>query len=116
MGTVKPGRIPCCNPRCNRTAAIEKHPNCNEIICYKCWKLLPKELTKRYRDLHRRWKKTDRLIARRYETLPVEAVTAANLRNRIIDQLDENWRAIRDYFQTGEKPEGIEQFMKEIGL
>lgn len=113
---IKPGRIACCNPRCNRTAAQEKHPGCTEIICYKCWKLLPKELTKRYRDLNKRWKKTDRLIARRYETLPVDAETAINLRNRIIDQMDENWREIRGYFHHTEKPEGIDAFLKEIGL
>jgi len=41
---TKPGRIPCINQRCKRTAPADKYRPGTEIICGKCFKALPAEI------------------------------------------------------------------------
>lgn len=109
-------RISCCNPKCRRTAPAERHPGADEIICGKCWKLLPKALTSRYRALRRRDTKGRRLAEKKDRV--------GKLTDRQIDECDrlahklvrQNWLAIRNYFRETEKPEGLESFLSEVGL
>lgn len=65
MNDHPPGRIPCCVPFCRRTAAAERHPTSEEIICGKCWRRIPAPLRARRRALLRRSEKVNRLIHRR---------------------------------------------------
>ncbi len=110
-------RIPCCNPRCRRTAAYSETMNSDEIVCAKCWKTLPPAQTERYRDLRQRYKRIARSMAKRERN--------GNLPNfrksvSIYDHLDalveRNWRDMKASFQQSVKPEGIDKFMEEAGL
>ena len=106
-------RLACCNPRCKRTASTEKHPGCNEIICGKCWKLLPKKLTARYRQLRKRDRKGCRLAERKDR--------AGKLTDKQIEECDRlatnlmntNWLSIRNFFRDGDMPEDLNQFLKD---
>lgn len=60
----KPGRIPCVNPMCRRTASRDKFGD-DEIICGKCMRMAKPETREAWRRLWRRDKKLQRLIARR---------------------------------------------------
>ena len=109
-------RISCCNPKCKRTASVERHPGSSEIICSKCWKLLPKALTARYRALRRRDTKALRLATKKER--------AGGLTDKQINECDRlaeillrrNWLQIRNYFRETEKPQGLESFLSEVGL
>jgi len=105
-------RICCINPNCRRTEAAEKYSVGEEIVCAKCWKLLPKKLTSRYRDLRKRSRKLDRKLSK-------TDVSAARI--YAIDQRFErlwlaNWEAIRGFFLTPAQPLGLDNFLKENGL
>ena len=50
-------RIRCCVPYCGRTAAREKFPNCEEIICGKHWRMAPKRLRLRKRTIERYYRR-----------------------------------------------------------
>ena len=54
---MKPGRIPCCVLGCGRTAAADKHPGCEEIICGKHWRTVSKGLKRQYRTANQRIRK-----------------------------------------------------------
>ena len=98
---TKPGRIPCINPRCNRTADATKYPNTTAIICQKCWKLLPSEM----RQKEKRTKSIIRKLERRGRN-----ASAIRMRNWQV------WDDIWDYFNKPKEPEGLDNFLKEIGL
>lgn len=106
-------RIKCCNPACRRTAAEEKHPGSSEIICSKCWKLLPKRLTSRYRQLRRRDNKGIRLAEKKY--------AAGRLTDRQIDECErmahllvrKNWTEITMFFKLPQEPENLSSFLDE---
>lgn len=111
---TKPGRIPCLNPRCNRTAPAEKHAEGAEIVCQKCWKLTPKELRDRYASLKKRQKSVERLLKKRPETDQKDLHFRAIWR-----QMDINWGLIRAYWcaSDAEKPpEGLENFLESAGI
>lgn len=103
---IKPGRIPCVNPRCRRTGDASKHPGHDCIICQKCWKLLPSEVTETYRRLERKRRQLGRLADRkgRPHHFPV-----------LIRLQRENYQAIWTYFNAPEKPEGLERHLEEMG-
>lgn len=106
-------RIPCVNPLCRRTGSIEKFPDCTEICCGKCWKLLPKALTARYRQIRRRWTKVNRRVDRgiaKGRAYPYGLYALLQQQNRA------NWRAIQSYFTAPPAPAGLENFLKENGL
>lgn len=107
-------RIPCCNPKCRRTAPASKYPDADEIICRKCWNLTPKSYRDRYRVLERRSKKIIRVITK--QTTMVWRYRLEKLADRIELQKENNWYEIRNYFRISEKPEGLENFLEEIGL
>lgn len=108
-------RIGCINPGCRRTVSREKYPHSREIVCGKCWKLIPKSLTARYRALRKRSKRLRWLLNRRiangqigHECTQAEAMMGV--------QLFRNWSDIHNYFNAPAAPAGLENFLKEIGL
>lgn len=111
---TKPGRIPCLNPRCNRTGSPEKLPNCTSIVCYQCWKKTPKAFTERYKSLKKRERSLQRMLKKRPETHE-----NPHIFDRIWWQMDVNWARIRAYWTAPEPespPEGLESFLEEVGL
>lgn len=109
------GRIPCLNPRCRRTAPAEKYADV-EIVCGKCWKLLPKSVTDRYRRLNRVERKILRRLEKRVAQRSISAATISRLERQMADLKEKNWAAIRSYFLTPEKPEGLDAFLEEMNL
>ncbi len=109
-------RICCVNPRCGRTAPADKHGESADIICRGCFKQLPKAMADRFRTLRRRDSRLCRLIDKRFAagTLPQYRI---NMLGETIDgQTRKNWAEIRAYFRDPEKPEGLENFLADIGL
>lgn len=108
-------RIPCINPTCRRTDDASKFAPGEEIVCSKCWKLLPKALTSRYRSIRRRGK----AMVRRAEKRMAKGEPASNF-DAVFDRVDRhyeaNWSAIRSYFLNPPAPEGLENFLNEVGL
>jgi len=100
-------RIPCFVPGCKRTAPKDKYPNTEEIICGKCWKLVPQ----RFRNRHKVLRKRERQLIRAWSRKGVENPAIPVLWR----QVDQNWEAIRNSFSR-EKPRGLEAFMAEIGI
>lgn len=105
---TKPGRIPCINPKCRRTA---KDDGLNtQICCHKCWKLLPVHLTRRYKTLRCLYRSRERLCTRTdNHTNRINLIRCEKL-------CDANWRRIWDYFNRPKAPEGLERFLEEQRL
>lgn len=107
-------RIPCINPRCRRTAAQDKFPDSDEIICGKCFATLPQSLRRRHKTYWRRVGQTKRLIAK--ATTPGRLDQIARI-DEINQRLGYNvWRAMRAFFEPIEKPAGLDTFLEEMGL
>ena len=96
---TKPGRIPCINPRCRRTAADSGQHE--QICCGKCWKLVPLTWRRRHKRLNAAIRQFER---RGRDASRLEYLHAMN------------WRRIWVYFNKPDKPEGIDNFIDEIGL
>lgn len=109
------GRLPCVNPACKRTAAAGEFGD-SEIICAKCWKLLPQPVKARFKQLRRREKRLLRLIEHRVHAGDIRRETVLMLESRITAAFAANWQVIRDYFQKPETPVGLEGFLQEVGL
>jgi hypothetical protein len=78
-----------------------------EIICGKCWRLVPGELKAKYRRFRRKRRQLERLAAKTNRTPEFP----------LIDRLEsENWRAIRAHFISPDKPVGLDAFLEETGL
>lgn len=106
------GRIPCINPSCRRTAPAEKFPG-QEIVCGKCWKLLPKAMTERYRQLRRARRRLERLARNRVR----KGGTVPETFGATLDRaLQRNWGEIHNYFVAPEKPVGLDTFLEEMGM
>lgn len=114
---IKPGRIPCLNPRCGRTADARKYPDCTEIVCGKCWRGLPQALRNEYRMLTRREKRILRRIAYR-DTMgrPVPRRIVLRLQEQFRRRQNDLWDRIRRRFLAPDRPEGLDAFLEEIGL
>lgn len=112
---TKPGRIPCCNPSCRRTAAREDDAE-TEIICAKCWRALPVRLRARYKQLTRREKWLLRHAQRRFDSGDIGYSRVTEIARLIETSRAQNWKAIRDHFQRPEKPAGLDGFLQEVGL
>jgi len=107
-------RIPCLNPRCRRTAPSARHPDCTEIVCGKCWRLLPKAMRARYAALNRRNRRLDRLALKpRYGNRGPQWARLVGLMDAAQRR---NWRAIRAFFLAPALPEGLETFLEEMGM
>lgn len=106
-------RIPCINPRCRRTAARDKYPDSEEIICGKCFRALPAGLRAEHRRFWREYRKWERRILRTSD--PLKAQRMHDILNRWGAMLDGNWHAIRRTVVTPEKPAGLDAFLEEAG-
>lgn len=100
-------RIPCINTRCRRTAPADKYEPNTEIICRTCMKNLPPKLRDRFKQLRKRERQLKRAWKKRGENNPALPI--------IWDQIDKNWVEIKESFHS-EKPEGLENFLNEIGI
>ncbi|TJW14338.1 MAG: hypothetical protein E5W82_10185 [Mesorhizobium sp.] len=109
-------RICCVNPRCGRTAPKDKYGESADIICRRCWKQLPKEISDRFSALNRRDKRLSRLVDKRYSAGTLPRYRIEMLGEMVDGQVRKNWNAIRAYFRDPEKPEGLENFLADIGL
>jgi len=112
-------RIACVNPRCRRTFKREPgDADDSETCCGKCWRLLPAALTRRYKQLRRRYRKIDRLHTRvrRHRSPHVHGRQVFLIDMTIRRQFEANWTAIRNFFRPVDKPEGLDAFLEEVGL
>lgn len=107
-------RIPCINPRCRRTAAQDKFPDCDEIICGTCFRSLPADLRNENRRCWREYRKWDRRIMRTSD--PLKAHRMHDIRNRWAALINRNWDRIRSHIKSPEKPEGLDSFLDSAGL
>lgn len=109
---ISPGRIPCINPRCARTS---KADGAGEMICGKCFKALPLEMRRRDRQCRRRLKGLSRKID--VKIAKVENWTRLGRLHEAASRLFyRNWERMRRYYSEPERPAGLENFLKEIGL
>lgn len=108
-------RVPCLNPRCRRTAPREKYPD-QDIVCAKCWKLLPQAVRDRYRLLRRRERRLLRRIERLAARREISAARVERLRDAMWRGHERNWGEIRRYFLAPAMPVGLDAFLAETGL
>lgn len=101
-------RTNCFNPPCRRTFKYQEGDETREVVCGKCWKLLPQALRQEYKHLKARRLK----ITRRLRKKGVENVELPHLRAR----QEANWRAIHDFYAAPQKPAGLDTFLEEIGF
>lgn len=84
-------RIPCCIPFCRRTAARDKHPNCTEIICGRCWR---EGIPKAARMVYSRAYRTATRVGERYEAARLSMERAPTPRDRrIVEEWHAAWTA-----------------------
>lgn len=108
---LAPGRIPCINPRCRRQ---EKHPGCDQIICGKCFRVLPLAYRQEHRRCWREINKWERRILRTSD--PLKAQRMREIANKWIRRLNAGWAEIRQSIEQPEKPAGLDAFLEEVGL
>jgi hypothetical protein len=111
---TKPGRIPCINPTCKRTAPADKYQPGTEIICGKCFKALPADLKADHRRCWREINKWRRRITKTSDELKIQRLN--NLVSKWAFKLDMTWLKIRTHLAEPERPAGIENFLREMGL
>lgn len=108
-------RVPCINPACRRTASSDRVGDCRYIVCQKCWKALPSDARKRFRKLHARRRRMERLWAK-----PRFSEGRGAQWGRVDRLYRAAWERMDDYlarFFSGDRgPEGLEDFMKENGI
>jgi len=109
-------RIPCINPRCRRTAPAGRYAPGTEIICGKCLRALPKELRDRFRLIRRSLRTLERRVRRavaqgRFTPEGGDVMIGRGLRRQ-----DETWARIKAYYETPDKPVGLDAHLEEIGL
>lgn len=109
-----PGRIPCINPRCRRTASDDGETEF--IVCGKCWRTLPTPLCEEWKQFKARDKRLRRLVDRRIKDGSISQQTVQAIGDRQIRHHDDIWRRIRAYFETPVRPTGLERFLREVGL
>jgi hypothetical protein len=109
-------RIHCLSPNCRRTAAAERYPGSQYIICAKCWRSLPLRMRARHKQLNARSRKLFRLSRR---TKFSDALRTPQWQ-RVESFYDAAWIGLNarmiKYFTDTEQPIGIEEFLKENGL
>lgn len=109
-------RIKCLNVNCRITAAQDKYPGSSNIICQKCWKAMPDRFRREWKRLKAHDRKLQKICkkekyshgSRRRNWISIDQIFT-----RRWDKLNSD---IINYFAAGEKPPGIETFLKEIGL
>jgi hypothetical protein len=108
------GRIPCINPQCRRTAPSDKYAGSTEIVCYKCFRALPADIRNEHRRIWREIRKWERRILRTSDEIKIGRMHS--ILGRLGLQLDRNWRQVREGVMSPQRPEGLDNFMQEIGL
>ena len=109
-------RIPCLNPRCRRTAPAEKFEPNTEIVCRKCWKLLPKRMTDEYRRLAKNRRRIERLVSKRRAAGTMSPALSERLERAMRKREAQNWSEIRMLLIAPEKPIGLDGFLEEMGM
>ena len=109
---MKPGRTSCINPACRRTADAEKFPD--EMICGKCFRALPPALREIHRDAWKSYRLYCRRINRTGDLLKLQ--TLKKIRDRHAFRIESNWQRIKECFLAPEKPEGLDNFLDEMGM
>lgn len=105
-------RVGCINPRCRRAF---KPGEGGEIICGKCFRMLPEAVRKEHRGYWRAIRKWDRRIARTADELKIVRMRA--IRDRISFNLGTHWDAhIKAPLLAPDKPAGLDTFLEEVGL
>jgi len=109
-------RICCLNPTCKRTEAQEKYPGSTYIVCAKCWRTMPRQFKDRWKTLNARSRKLGRMSRKPSFNRPERNPQWIRL-----DEIYERaWQAltmaITHYYVAGERPVGIEDFLKENGI
>jgi hypothetical protein len=113
---TKPGRTPCINPSCRRTADAAKYEPGEEIICGKCFRALPATLRRRYRTTQRRERRVLDAINRRIARGTATAARVDRLHRTFEAARWRIWQDIRAAVIRPEKPDGLTGFLDEIGL
>ena len=98
------------NPRCQRTAPQERHPDCSEMICGKCFRMVPDSLRRRHKQWWRRERRLKRLLKK---ATPAQVNRIETLHYRAGDRIG---NALYAFFHPTEKPEGLDRFLEEMGL
>lgn len=99
-----PGRVACINPACGRTWKMNYEGE--EVICNTCFKLVP-ELRAQYRAAWAAYRKANRSPLKRLNEPLMMALKGDCWRA---------WASVREAFTQKERPEGIDAFLREIGL
>ena len=107
-------RIQCLVPGCHRTEPSGKYPEGFEIVCEAHWRTVPAALRRRYHQLRRRRRKIQHLAQKNGGDLVQERTQHAFITLEYLQ--GRNWGAIRYYFLHPDKPEGLEQFLEDMGL
>ncbi|RWP82605.1 MAG: hypothetical protein EOR12_31895 [Mesorhizobium sp.] len=106
-------RVGCINPRCRRT--FKREHEHQEIICGKCFRMLPEAVRKEHRGFWREIRKWDRRIARTSDELKITRMHA--IRDRVSFNLGTHWDVhIKAPLLAPDKPAGLETFLEEVGL
>ena len=111
-----PGRIPCINPRCRRTAPADKYGDDEEIICRTCFGSLPIELRRRHRKVASDNRRMLKLINRRISRGTLPRHVFDRLRRNMEQRFETVWSDIRRRFVAPAVPIGLEGFLQEVGL
>lgn len=106
-------RTPCINPRCRRT--FKADDGGGEVVCGKCFRMVPEAVRKEHRGYWREIRKWDRRIKRTGDELKITRMRA--VRDTLSMRLNLHWDAkIKAFFLTPDKPEGLDAFLEEVGL
>lgn len=109
-----PGRTPCINPGCRRTAPAED--GVTGVVCGKCWRKLPQALRDEYSTLNRRERRMLKRVDRRVAAGTISRETIMQLQAMFEKRHASIWSRIQNYFVTPEQPIGLDGFLKEVGL
>ncbi|MGX9145866.1 hypothetical protein [Mesorhizobium sp. 128a] len=108
-------RIRCINALCRRTSQAD---GSGEMICGKCFRALPVSVKRRDRQCRKRInglkRKIERLLAKSDGRADISRLD--RLHDAALRLFYRNWERMRAYFQTPDKPAGLETFLEEIGL
>lgn len=104
-------RVPCINPRCRRTFKNEGA----EMICGKCFRMLPETIRAEHRRYWRELRKWRKRITRTSDELKIARMH--DIADRWSALLGRHWDAhIKAYFLASEKPAGLDAFLEELRL
>lgn len=109
-------RIPCLNPNCRRTAAQDKFPGSDSIICGKCWRALPARYRARWKQLNARDRKLSRLKTKQKFADPRRDTRWWAISNHFNSAWHRLTSSVIHYFTASEQPVGLEDFLKENGI